>query len=170
MKAQLSFEYFITTTLFVIFVVYLIFQVMKITPSFISELKSERIMSEAHQVSELLINDLGEPTNWDTVLLASIKRIGLSDNQNKINLLSPDKITGFVSHFGSVCTSATYENVRGLIDTEHNFNLNLVDNANNILIKCESPNPPAKPSVKASISRIVAIGEDSFGILSLQMW
>jgi len=66
MKAQISYEYYFSLVLFVIFVLYVVFYVISTVPSYTREIKSQLLMSEAYQISELLVNDPGEPYSWAT--------------------------------------------------------------------------------------------------------
>lgn len=127
---------------------------MRISPQFITEVKNERLKSEAYQISELLINDVGELG----------KRAGLSSNENKTNLLSKGKIDAF----NSSCNS-NYENSRKLIGTDYYFSLNLVDSNGQTLINCNSPLTFMKPA-KIAITRIVALNQTTFGELTLKLW
>lgn len=62
MKAQISFvEFIIAFSIFSVFVAYLFFRLLSFMPAYLNEIRSERVRSEAYQISELLINDPGEP-------------------------------------------------------------------------------------------------------------
>ena len=163
MKAQLSLEYYISLIIFIGFVVYISFQIMRISPQFITEVKNERLKSEAYQISELLINDAGQPINWNSQ--PPVKRFGLSDNSNKTNLLSQGKIAAF----NTSCSD--YDNIRKLIGigTEYYFSLNLIDSNGQTLINCNPPLTVIKPA-KIAITRIVALNQTTFGELTLQLW
>ncbi len=166
MKAQLSVEYYISLTIFIGFIVYISFQVMRISPQFITEVKNERLKSEAYQISELLINDAGEPITWN-IPSTVVKRVGLSDNSNKTNLLSQEKIDAFKTK-----CSSDYDNIRKLIGigTEYYFSLKLVNSSSGqTLIDCNPPLTVIKPA-KVVISRITALSPTTFGELVLQLW
>lgn len=162
MKAQLSIEYYASLTIFILFIGYIFFQLVTLTPQFNTELQNERLRSEGYQISELLINDPGYPIDWPT---KTVKRLGLSSNLNGTNLLSTEKI----SSFESLCNS-NYENVRSLIGTEYQVSLNLTDiTSGQKLIDCSPPTPIIKKT-KASISRFVALDSNHIGELELQLW
>jgi len=165
MKAQLSLEYYISLTIFIGFIVYISFQVMRISPQFITEVENERLKSEAYQISELLINDAGEPLNWENNP-SSVERIGLSKNyKNETNLLSQQKITAF----NTTCNS-DYGNVRRSIGTDYYFSLELIDiSSGQSLIDCNPPIIFVKPA-KVVITRITALDSPAFGELILQLW
>ncbi len=162
LKGQLSLEYYVSLVLFVMFVAYLIFQVLGFSPQYLSELKNERTKSEAYQVSELLVNDAGEPLNW---YASTPKRIGLSSNENKTNLLSQEKITALQT----ACQSS-YESVRKLIDIDSDFSITLINLISGTkLIDCQ-PAVPVIKEAKASITRIASLPDNSFVELTIQMW
>ncbi len=64
MKGQFSVEYIIAITLFVSFVFYIFFNMLKYLPAYSGAVSAEFVRSEAYQISELLLNDQGEPTVW----------------------------------------------------------------------------------------------------------
>ncbi|MFN6992552.1 MAG: hypothetical protein ACK4MM_07535 [Fervidobacterium sp.] len=93
MKAQLSIEYLVAFSLFISLIGYIYLQYTRNIPYFVEEVKKEDIRATAFQISELLINDYGEPENWDTLAIDQIKRIGLSDNvARQGNFISKNKI------------------------------------------------------------------------------
>jgi len=65
MKGQISFvEYIVSITIFITFAVFFFYNLLSFMPTYLNEIRNERVRSEAYQISELLINDLGEPVNW----------------------------------------------------------------------------------------------------------
>jgi hypothetical protein len=66
MKAQVSFEYYFSLVLFVMLAMYVVFQTISVTSVYRTEVRNRLIKAEAYQISELLVNDLGEPINWNT--------------------------------------------------------------------------------------------------------
>lgn len=84
-------EYLVSFLLFIGLITYIYFMYSSNIPAFIEQVEKEDARAKAHQISEILINDPGEPIDWDT---SSVKRIGLSDeNFNKTNLVSESKIS-----------------------------------------------------------------------------
>ena len=163
MKAQMSVEYYISLTIFILFVGYIFFQLIVLSPQYKLELQTERLRSESYQISELLINDPGEPTDW-YMDIDTAKRVGLSSNLDKTNLLSEDKIYAFQS----ACSD--YENLRKLLGTENEILIELINiTSGEKIISCESPISVTKQT-KISITRIVALDSDNMGELTLQMW
>src|SRR4030042_873859 len=162
MKAQLSIEYYVSLTIFILFVGYIFFQLIIRSPQFIVEVQNERLRSESYQISELLINDPGEPIVWNQ---ANVKRIGLSSNLNETNLLSNEKI----SALQSICNT-DYEKIRKLIGTEYYVSIELTNmTSGEKLIVCTSPISVTKKT-KVATTRIVALDSKDFGELVLQLW
>lgn len=95
-----------------------------------------------------------------------VTRIGLSDNSNKTNLLSQEKIATFQNN-----CSSDYDSVRKLIGigAEYYFSLNLTDSNGQTLIDCNPPLAVIKPA-KVAITRIIALNQTAFGELTLQLW
>lgn len=164
-KAQLSIEYFVSLVLFVMFVAYLIFQLMTFTPQYLNEIKTESLRSEAYQISELLINDPGEPANWQTAADSSIRRIGLlDDSRNKTNLLSQNKVDALRSK----CSN--YDNVKKWIDTENQFSLLIVDKTGIVQTVDCGPTVVTMRITNVTIRRTVAFNSGGYGELILNLW
>jgi hypothetical protein len=165
MKGQISFvEFMASMLIFIAFVSYFSIQILTFVPLYINEITAERLRSEAFQVSELLINDPGEPLNWNS---GNVKRIGLSDDkQNKTNLLSTTKI----STLNSMCKS-DYNLVKEKIGLDHDFSLFLIDGkTNQIKIDCHPPVAEFR-QVNITIRRIVAYEDgNSYAEMILQVW
>jgi len=90
LKGQLTVEYLISFVLFIGLILYIYVIYSSNIPNFVGEVEKEDARAKAYQVSEILLNDPGEPINWDR---NNVKRIGLSDeNFNKTNLVSESKI------------------------------------------------------------------------------
>ena len=165
MKAQFNIEYFVSIIIFIGFVAYIFFQVLTFTPEYLNEIKNEEARSEAYQISELLINDYGEPIDWD---LDTVERVGLSNEiQNKTNLLSIEKIR----LIGTRCSEVDgYLDVKNWISTDHDFTILLSDSSvGSILIRC-NPSTTAVRTVNVSVSRIVAFDNGNYGELVVEVW
>jgi hypothetical protein len=155
MKGQLSMEVIVGMVIFIIFVSYLFFQILRLRPIYIQQIKAEKIRAEAYQISELLINDPGEPINWDTVDdLHKINRTGLSDHSyNLTNLISWSK----VEKLNSSCSD--YELVRekvGVKDYQFSILVSRIDGG--VPILCYPPPETVRISfVNFTIERVVGI-------------
>jgi len=154
MKAQISFVEFLTAmVVFISFVGYFSLQVLLFIPSYMNEIKSERLKSEAFQVSELLIND---------------PNLGLSDlTQNKTNLLSANRIRDFNT------TCQNYNSAKEKIGMDYDFSLGFRDiDTGTVMINCAPPSVGYK-QLRGSIRRVVAFddgGVVKFGEMVLQVW
>jgi hypothetical protein len=164
MKAQLSIDYIISLIIFISIAAYIFLRTASYTPPYINQIKVQRLKAEAYQISELLINDPGQPLDWNP---ANVERVGLSDHtKNETNFLSSNKITAF----SEICTNSIgYDTMKSKIDTDYQFNITLKDRVTgNILIKCFPPQIVGK-ATKAEIRRIVAF-DSSYGELIVQLW
>ena len=165
MKAQLSFEFYFAIIVFVIFVTSLFFKLITFFPLYSYEITSQRVRSEAYQISELLANNIGYPGNWYTDV-SNVKLLGLSDETtNKTNLLSAAKITAL----NNLCQT-DYNKVLSLLDINDGFSLLLVNrnvDPTQVLITC-LPAEVASRS-RADVRRIVAFSS-TFGELTVQVW
>jgi hypothetical protein len=165
MKGQFGMEQLISLSVFIVFVVYFFFQFLNLRPTYLNEVKNERIRSEAYQISELLVNDPGYPLNWNANPTLT-QRAGLSDEtQNKTNLLSLNKINAF----NSECVGNGYYNVKKWIGAENDFSIFLTDKSTGTLkIGCYNKAIVSK-GINVTVRRIVTFGS-SYGELILQMW
>jgi len=169
MKAQISFVEFLTSILiFITFVGYFSLQILVFVPSYINEITGERLRSEAFQLSELLINDPGQPLNWHLDFL-NAERIGLSDHTlNRTNLLSGAKI----SVLNSKCQE-NYDNIKSLLGTDYDFLILLIEGGTGELkINCH-PTVTKFRQFNTTIKRVVAYNEDGtikYGEMILQVW
>lgn len=171
-KGQISIDYIISLVVFMTITLYIAFQVMRFAPQYLKEVREETLRAEAYQVSELLINDEGNPKYWDSLLVGergSIIRLGLSDNSSRMNLVSVDKAV----EFEQIC-SADYgiiEDRLGLDEVGYNIHVNLVDLVGDIILidNCQSP-IPSEGRQTAVVRRIVALTNGNYGELVLRMW
>lgn len=166
-KAQISFvEYIVAFSIFLAFVAYFSFRVLSLMSEYSNEVKTERIRVEAYQLSELLINDPGEPIDWDEG--SSTRRFGLSDeNSNRTNLLALNKVNEFEVN----CSGTGYHDVKKLLGSENDFSIFLKAKqpSEKILIDCYPPQIITR-AVNVTVRRIVALDDGSFGELTIQMW
>ncbi len=100
MKAQISIEYMISFGIFLVLISYIYLQyTSNITPFSLDTIKEEK-RAEAFLISEILINDPGEPVNW---VPSNVKRIGLAnESSNMTNWIKQNKINNLP------CSSLNY--------------------------------------------------------------
>jgi hypothetical protein len=160
-KGQFSVEYFVVLVLFLVFSLYFAFQLIEYYPEYMKNVKEEILRSDAYRLSEMLINDDGNPKDWDVT--GSPTRIGLSyEMENKSNLVSMAKVV----EMDALCT-ADYSNVKSLMGSEHDFYMVLEEVGEPLMIQC-GPVPSDENIV--IITRVVAFDNGNYGKLTLEMW
>ncbi len=156
MKAQLSFEYMIAFGIFIGIVSYIYLSYVRTIPVFVEEVRKEAIRSDTFQISELLVNNPGEPADWSDASTAN--RIGfLDETENLGNLMSKTKILDAIGY-----CKTDYNDFRQRIGTDREFTLvvfdvNIQDGSRTLIDSCT----PAigKTSVNATIRRIATYTE-----------
>jgi hypothetical protein len=160
-KAQIGFEQVFSLLLFVFSVTYLIYQLISYYPSYIGEMRRESIFSEAYQISEILVNDYGDPASWYSLSLDQIKRVGLlNESIGKSNVLSLIKI----SKANEIC-NLNYQKFKQLLDLKNDISFVVYLN-NNIVASCTRPF--GERVVK--VNRIVAFDNGSYGELVIWLY
>lgn len=172
----MTIEYMISSVAFISLVIYIYLLYSGNIPNFISEVRKEHSRSTAYQLSELLVNDPGEPSNWNSLSDDQIKRIGLSDQtKNLRNLLSLQKIVSL----NAKCPSYQgYLNVQKWLGLNETFSIhfyNITDTGNRqSLLSCNPPQALLKKTeINATVKRITAFvdtnGEKNFGELIVEV-
>jgi hypothetical protein len=168
MKGQISFvEFLVTMAIFITFVGYFSFQLTSFFPIYLNEVRNERVRSEIYQLSEILMNDPGDPANWRDSTSDSVKRIGLSnENFNKTNYLSLTKITNF-----NLNCPTNYETIRSKLGSQLDFSVILFERypTDQKLIECKPPVTTIR-AINSTIRRIVYFDSGGYGELIIQMW
>jgi hypothetical protein len=160
MKLQVGFEQFAALSLFVFSVSFLISQLLSYYPTYINEVKRQTLLSEAYQISELLVNDAGDPPEWD-VNPNQINRIGLLNQSiNKPNVISLSKLT----YVNNTC-NANYPRFKQLLDLKNDINF-IVYLEGNLIANCS--HPLGERAVK--ISRIISFDNRSYGELIIWLY
>jgi len=160
-------EYLTVLTMFIMFSTYFTFRMMEQKPAYMREINAEIFRSESYRLSEMLVNDAGEPADWQTLVgtggEGSIKRIGLSDESGNVtNLLSEAKL----SKMKALC-AADYANAKRLVGGGHYFSLVRTGSSGIPETICS---PGVTGDVKASITRLVAFSGGDYGKIVVQMW
>jgi len=166
-KGQLSIEYFVAMIIFIFFVVYFLFQMSNLVPEFTGEMESQRIRSEAYQMSEIMINGPGMPSNWNTLPYSQTVLFGLSNQTlNKTNLLSSSKINSM----NATCASLGQQAIRSKFYTDLDMSMIIIDRTNgNPRLDCNAPRNNTR-GFSVTVRRIVAFDDGKFGDLTLQVW
>ena len=170
MKGQFNLEQIVTMTLFVAFASYVFYTIFTLVPRYTSEVRAERLRSEAYQMSELLINDPGNPANWDKSLKPF--RLGLSDDSvNLTNFLSKSKVAMLAGNC-SAPNYAGFSDVSQWLGTDKQFSLLIL--SRNCVITGVDCRPNASvfrsSSMNVSIRRFVAFDNTCYGELDLEIW
>jgi len=160
MKGQITVEYLISFIIFIGLIAYTYLSYSANIPRFTEDVKEETIRSEAYQISEILVNNPGQPVNWQS--FANIKRIGLLDERfNKTNLISKAKIDKLKNNFD--CNyPANYSYIMSKLKANRNFSFIISEidwtNGNrNTLYMCTSPT--FFSSMNITIQRIAAYND-----------
>lgn len=164
MKGLLTIEYLISFIAFIILITYIYLSYSANIPTFISEVNKEAVRSDAYQLSEILINDPGEPPNWNQSSSNNdIKRVGLSDqNSNKANLINFNKTEKLKNNF--TCSDPDlYKSLQKKLAMDEQFSIiiseiNMTNGNRELLYACNPPTP-LKTAINITVTRIVAIND-----------
>jgi len=126
-------------------------------PKFVEEVRKEDIRSKAFQLSEILVNDPGQPKNWNEG--GTIKRIGLMDqNSNRQNLISKKKVEKLDTDFDC---DTDYDELQDKLAMNRTFSLiifNITDDGKREPIYTCTP-PSVVGTINAKIIRIVVLND-----------
>lgn len=156
-KGQLSTTFYVSLVIFIGIIAYIAFQLFQIVPASSETTKEESVRIEAYQLSELLINDIGDPLNWETLSSGDINRTGLSDpTKNITNYLSRTK----VDRFNALCAS-DYSLIKSKLDILHEAGFTVIEHspAGDIVNACKST---TAKRTSFNISRTVLIAGTSY--------
>lgn len=166
-KAQFSLEYYVSLLTFVIFVTYLLFQIQILTPAHLREIRMQTLRLEAFQVSELLLNDGGEPNDWHLQSDANIKRIGLSSSSSQ-NLLSVAKVAAL----DSKCKNSGFISLYNWLGMQNQFHLTARDTTGTLVDTEKNCPPSSEVGTQAVVvtTRVVTFDSGKTGNLTLTVW
>lgn len=158
----MNIQYMMAFIAFIGLVMYIYSSYSKNVPDFINEISKEAVRSEAFQLSELLINDAGEPSNWETA--GSPRRLGFSDElMNKSNLISKSKIDNFNGNYDCMI-QGDYDQVKSLLGLKTDQNPTIIiskieDSAiRTPLLECYPPSA-STGTLSSRVTRVVAYTE-----------
>lgn len=163
MKSQISFDYYITLIIFIIAVTYFFFQISSSLPPYLKIVEEQSLKLEAYQISQILINDPGEPEDW-YLDPEGVERIGLMDEKyNKMNLISLEKAL----KLNEICSN-NYEKFLESLDIEVNVALTLIDKTNGkIILECKPQE--ILPKERFNVKRFLSF-QNGFGELLVEVW
>ncbi|MFH8038609.1 MAG: hypothetical protein QXJ14_01180 [Candidatus Aenigmatarchaeota archaeon] len=106
-KSQVSIEFLVTTTVFISFVGYLLFNLYNYKTITMDNLNIELVNLELYKISEILINDIGYPSFWNP---NNVIRIGLAANISSKNFLNSTKLNYLknINPSTNNCSNITY--------------------------------------------------------------
>lgn len=170
LKGQLTIQYLASFIFFVGLIIYIYFAYSANLPAFVEEVKKEDTRSKAFQLSEILLNDIGDPADWwDNAKYPTpnfINRAGLSDeNSNKTNFISINK----VKRLETLCKPSFILHTKLAFYRPFSiyvFNISQTTGERNMIIDCISPIFP-KTAVNATIKRITVLNNTETGELEL---
>ena len=167
MKAQLSFDFVLSISIFIIFLSYIVFQLLYTIPRFRRWVEVQNLRGKAFSISQILLNDFGYPTNWHELDLTQIKRIGLKDEtKNLSNFLSFDKIT----RLNQICSD--YQTFKSLLGIDKTVIISIKDLVNNQTLASCSPEVVEYRAQKVSLKRNFAFsrnGEVVYGEMEVEV-
>jgi len=172
LKGQLTIQYLASFIFFIGLIIYIYFAYSANLPAFVEEVKKEDTRSKAFQLSEILLNDPGDPKDWwklTGVNIQLINRTGLSDeNSDKPNIISFNKIVRLSS--SDLCNPTSFIIAQKLSlyrpFSITVFNISQTDGQRNLITQCISPIFP-KTSINATIKRITVLNNTETGKLEL---
>ena len=124
-------------------------------------MKKQSLLVEAYQISEILVNDVGEPANWYSLQINQTKRIGLlNESINRTNVVSITK----ARVLDTICNS-NYQIFKQLLDLKNDINL-IAYIGSNVLANCTHP----VGERVAKINRIISFDNGSYGELIIWLY
>ena len=156
--------------IFVAFVGYFGVQLLNLVPMYLTQVRTEETRNEAYLISDMMVNDPGNPINWPSQE-GNIKRIGMNDEtQNLTNVVSTAKL----NEFFNLCQSG-YFHVLNWMGTTHEFYLvaseiNATDGSVDAILTCQPPNLIfGTGTVNTTITRFAAINSTEYVQFILQV-
>ena len=160
MFGQIRVEFVFGVLLFALIMFFIITQTNVLFSSLLTDSRTDAIKAKALSAIKILVEDKGDPTDWDTQPPASVKRVGLSYNQ-PYNLSKNKVLT-----LNTNCTNTVdlYKNLLWNFDLKA-YRLKIYNSTHEILFCGFDSLEP----VIAIETRYVFIDGD-FGKVTLEMW
>jgi hypothetical protein len=161
MLGQIRIEFIFGVIVFTVIIFFIVTQTNTLFSSMLADSKSDALKAKATNVIQILVEDKGDPTNWDTIAQNNpngVKRIGLADSPYN---LSKTKVLNLSYNCSG---SDPYKNI--LL----NFNLNAyrirVFNSTHQILSCglQTSEPGA-----VTETRYIFI-DNGYGKLVLELW
>jgi hypothetical protein len=153
-KAQLTIQYLASFIFFISLVVLVYLAYSANIPKFVKEVERENIYSKAYQLSEVLINNYGDPVDWTA---NNVNRIGLSDHYSKKpNLIHKEKIEELATFY----TNNGFSGIQKKLAMNTSFSIfifNITENGERMPLFDCSPAAFPRGAVNATVKRIAAL-------------
>lgn len=172
-KGVFNIEYFVVMTIFLMFSLYFAIRLVQMYPRYLRSIKEEILRSDSYRLSEILINNDGEPGNWTLYGFDDWKRFGLSNETSIMpNYLSLTKIVLFNdSCKDGVVVSDGYGFVKEKVGANHDFtitiNASAVSGVEPVFMRCDGSMPTT--GTVAVIRRIIAVDNGQLGVVTVEM-
>ena len=161
-KGQLSVGFYTSLVIFLGVVAYFVLQLFQTIPATTNAIKAESTRIESYQLSQILVDDGGQPLDWQNQAINSVKRIGLLDSaQNKTNLVSSQKI----SKMNTICSN-NFNDVKFLLDIQNEFSISFVNHVTNEKWVCRSGGQLRN---SFNVTRIVSIDGTALGEITIEV-
>jgi hypothetical protein len=83
MLGQMRIEFIFSVIVFTVIIFFIVTQTNTLFSSLLVDSKSDALKAKASNVIQILVEDMGDPPNWDTIAQANpngVKRVGLAYN------------------------------------------------------------------------------------------
>jgi len=136
MKSQISVEFITTILIFISFASFVLLNMYNFKAQSLYSFRIENTWLETYRASEILINDEGYPSNWDST---NVKRIGLAINNESKNYLNITKISYLkvVNPSNNNCENIT--KLIGLTKVRISLNITKIYPKKEVLFNCTDP-------------------------------
>ena len=168
MFGQIRIEFIFGIVIFALVIFYIVTQTNTLFSSLLTDSRSDTIKAKALNSIKILVEDVGDPPNWETVAPGNVKRVGLAYNQSyqpypfQPYNLSKSKILALESN----CTNTIdlYKNLLWNFELR-GYRLKVYNSTHRILF-CgfDSLEPPV-----AMETRYVFV-DNGFGRVTLELW
>lgn len=161
MFGQIRIEFIFGVILFTVIIFFIVTQTNILFSSLLVDSKSDTLKAEASNVIQILVEDRGDPPNWDTIAQSNpngINRVGLANSPYN---LSKSKVTAL----GLNCSGSTpYKNLLWNFKLKA-YRIRVFNSTQQILFCGLNPSEPGT----VTETRYVYIDKE-YGKLVLELW
>lgn len=158
MRGQVRIEFIFGLMLFILLILFIISQTNVLFSSLITDSKSDKLKAKAVNSVKILVEDKGDPENWQILAPGSIRRIGLvNDIPYNLSMQKINRLKGW-------CALATIPTVL------ENFELKAyrlkISNSTHQLLMCGFDS--LEPATAIEVKKVHINGD--IGTVSLELW